>query len=154
MVKNDKRKVGTSIKILLCRYKHKFVLLHSMKTCEGVAVQFASRARLYGLKEVEIAGPHTSNRPGDWMAVACRLWNTLPVISTSCQVIYTYSHSVSSMRFAAETNVKKVVTSWLQTFDTNFWLAVIPAFVVWWGKCLNVSYDSLEVWRVPAATYL
>jgi hypothetical protein len=56
MFKNDKRKLGTSIKILLCRYKHKFVLLHCMKTCEVVAVQFASRARLYGLKEVEMLG--------------------------------------------------------------------------------------------------
>jgi hypothetical protein len=121
MVKNDKRKVGTSIKkILLCWYKHKFVLLHSMKTCDGVALRFASRAHLYGLKEVDIAGPHTANRAGDWTAVANRLWNTLPVISTSHHVIYTYSHSVSSMRFAADTNVKKVVTSWLQTFDTDF----------------------------------
>jgi len=116
MVKNDKRKVGTSIKILLCRYKHKFVLLYSMKTCEGMAVHFASRALLYGLKELEITWLYTANRAGDWTAVANRLWNT----STSRQVIYTYSHSVSSMRFAADTNVKEVVTSWLQTFDTDF----------------------------------
>ena len=108
MVKNDKRKGGTSIKILLCSYKHKFVLLHSMKTCDGVAVQFASRTRPY---EVEIAGPHTANRADEWTAMANRLWNTLPVISTSRQVIYTYSNSMSSMRFAADTNVKKVVTS-------------------------------------------
>jgi len=120
MVKNDKTKVGTSIKILLCRYKHRFALLHSMETYEGVAVQIASRARLYGLKEVEIVGPHTANRAGDWTAVANRLWNTLPVISTSPQVIYTYFHSVSSMRFAADTNVKKVVTSWLQTLTPSF----------------------------------
>jgi len=70
MVKNDKRKVGTAIKVLLCRYKNKFVLLHSMKTCEGVAVHFASRARLYGFKDLEIAGPHTANRAGEWTAVA------------------------------------------------------------------------------------
>jgi len=116
MVENDKKKVGTSIKILLCRYKHKFVLLHSIKTCEGVAVHFASRALLCGLKELEIVWPHTANRTGVWPAVANRLWNT----STSRQVIYTYSHSMSSMRFAADTNVKEVVTSWLQTFDTDF----------------------------------
>jgi hypothetical protein len=91
-----------------------------MKTCEGLAVQFASRARLYGLKDVEIAGPHTANRTGGWTTVADGLWNTLPVISTVRQVIYTYSHSVSSIRFAAHTNVKKVFTSWLQTFDTDF----------------------------------
>ena len=119
MVKNNKRKVGTSINILLCRYRRKFVLLRSMKTCEGVAVQFASRARLYGLKEVANAGPHTASRACDWTALADRLWNTLPVIPTSRQVIHTCSQSVRSTRFAADTNVKKVVTSWLQTLDTG-----------------------------------
>jgi hypothetical protein len=48
-------------------------------------------------------------------------------------------------RFAADVEVKQVVTSWLQALDTDFFYADVQALVPLWDKCLNVNGDYLEV---------
>ena len=48
--------------------------------------------------------------------------------------------------FAENASVKQAVTSWLQTFDTDFFCAWIEALVPLWKRCLNASYISHVLW--------
>ena len=65
-----------------------------------------------------------------------------PGIWASC-----LKNHLARKRFATDTDVKQAVTSWLQTYDNDFFYSGIPR----WGKCLNVSGDYAEVWCVPSA---
>lgn len=44
-------------------------------------------------------------------------------------------------QFAADASVKQAVTSWLRTFDSDFFYAWIEALVPQWNRCLNVNGD-------------
>lgn len=140
-IENGDEKVNDS-KIFLSRYKGELF------PPARVAIHFTIRVRFYGLKETEITGP-TARRSSDWTATASRLWNTLLTIPISLRVI-----SISLERFVTFADVEKVVISWLQTLDTGFLRTAIQAWVTWWDKYLNASYDCVEVQRIPSASCL
>jgi len=47
-------------------------------------------------------------------------------------------------RGAGDTEMNRIVISWLQTLDTGFFCTKMQALVPWWDKCLNVE---LPTWR-------
>lgn len=51
---------------------------------------------------------------------------------------------LASKQFAADANMKQAVTSWIQTVDTDFFVAVTQAFTVV-GQMLSVNGDYIEV---------
>jgi len=51
----------------------------------------------------------------------------------------------ASKGFATDADVKQVITSWLQTLDTDFLYAGIQALAPQWERCVNENSDYVEV---------
>jgi hypothetical protein len=86
------------------------------------------------------------------------LWTTLytgPVSHSDFRLLGPIKKLLTGKRFATDVDVKQVVTSWLQTHDTDFFFnSGIQALVPQWDKCLNTDGDCVEVRCVPSATHV
>ena len=65
-----------------------------------------------------------------------------PVISTIFGLLKKH---LAGKRFATDADVKQVITSWLQTLDTDFLYAGIQALAPQWERCVNENSDYVEV---------
>ena len=57
-----------------------------------------------------------------------------------------------SLNLQQTSDTQQAVSSKLQTLGTDFVYAGSETLVLWCDKCLNVSGDYAEVWRVPRVT--
>lgn len=101
-----------------------------------------------------------------WVKIDGNRWSSLPsslVTGTMLQLegywppwslVLTPSDSISlhplkSTWFTVVADRKQLVTSWLQTLDTDIFCAMIQTLLPQWNKCLNLSSDFVEIWCVP-----
>jgi hypothetical protein len=62
-------------------------------------------------------------------------------------------HPLKSTWFTVVANRKQLVTSWLQTLDTDIFCAMIKTLLPQWDKCLNLNSDFAENLCVPPANH-
>lgn len=100
---------------------------------------------LKGSEEIEITGPHDPTLPTGLVTWSgnyeCEVNGPLSLKSRS-RVLKKH---LSVRRFATDAKVKQVVTSWLQSLDTDLFYDGIQALMPRWDKCLNVNGDYIEV---------
>jgi hypothetical protein len=80
---------------------------------------------------------------------AGRLWTTLPTVQISLPsnfpLFVTLKEHLPGKRLATNADVKQVVTSSLQTFDTDYFYVGMATMVLQCDRCLNVNDDYVEV---------
>jgi len=54
-------------------------------------------------------------------------------------------HPLKSTWFTVVADRKQLVTSWLQTLDTDIFCAMIQTLLPQWDKCLNLSGNFVEI---------
>jgi len=89
-----------------------------------------------------------------WSSLSCRLVTGMMLqlegYRPSWSLVLTPSDSISlhplkSTWFTVVADRKQLVTSWLQTLDTDIFCAMIQTLLPQWDKCLNLSSDIVEI---------
>ena len=100
-------------------------------------------------EELKITGPHTAKRPCDWLQ--CYVWEIMDHAAYSPDLAPSAFHyfgplttEMAGKRFATDTEVKQVVTSWLQTLGTDLWYVGKQALVY---EVTNAPMLTMTIWR-------
>jgi hypothetical protein len=103
--------------------------------------------------------PLSANRTCDWLRP--NGWEIMdhPTYSpnhvpSDFHFLWPLKKHLAGKRFVTGPELKKVVTSYLQTLDIDPFDTRIQALVPRRDKCLNVNCECVEVWCVPCAAYV
>lgn len=115
----------------------------------GVWCKSCQPVLLMGSKEIRNIGPHTTNQTRDSYGTVVGRLQTTPlspeIAPSNFRLLILVTKPLTGKQFATEADVKQVVTSWLQIYDTHFFYTGTQVLVPQWDNCLNVNGTVIHV---------